>query len=90
MAYGAYLAAKDVGREKDIKFIGIDALPNEGVMWVKKGELTATFLYATPGAEGLRQAIKLLNGEKVEKTVTLDTERVTSQNVDAVLKRHGM
>jgi ribose transport system substrate-binding protein len=90
MAYGAYLAAKDVGREKDIKFIGIDALPNEGVMWVKKGELTATFLYATPGAEGLRQAIKHLNGEKVEKTVTLPTERVTAENVDEVLKRHGM
>jgi ribose transport system substrate-binding protein len=90
MAYGAYLAAKDVGREKDIKFIGIDALPHEGVMWVKKGELTATFLYATPGAEGLRQAIKHLNGGKVEKTVTLETERVTSENVDQVLKRHGM
>jgi ribose transport system substrate-binding protein len=90
MAYGAYLAAKDVGREKDIKFIGIDALPNEGVMWVKKGELTATFLYATPGAEGLRQALKHLNGEKVEKTVTLDTEQVTAENVDEVLKRNGM
>ena len=49
MAYGAYLAAKDAGREKDIKFIGIDALPDEGVTWVNKGELTATFLYATPG-----------------------------------------
>ena len=74
MAYGAYLAAKDVGREKDIKFIGIDALPDEGVMWVNNGELAATFLYATPGAEGLRQALKLLNGEKVEKTVVLDTD----------------
>ena len=63
MAYGAYLAAKDAGREKEIKFIGIDALPGEGVTWVKNGELTATFLYATPGAEGLRQAIKHLNGE---------------------------
>ena len=50
MAYGAYLAAKDAGRDKDIKFIlGIDALPDEGVTWVNKGELTATFLYATPG-----------------------------------------
>ena len=39
MAYGAYLAAKDVGREKDIKFIGIDALPGEGVIWVNNGEL---------------------------------------------------
>jgi ribose transport system substrate-binding protein len=90
MAYGAYLAAKDVGREKEIKFIGIDALPGEGVTWVKNGELTATFLYATPGAEGLRQAIKHLNGEKVEKTITLPTEKVTAENAEAVLKDKGM
>lgn len=90
MAYGAYLAAKDAGREKDIKFIGIDALPGEGVTWVKNGELTATFLYATPGAEGLRQAIKHLNGEKVEKTITLPTEKVTVENAEAILKEKGM
>src|SRR5262245_56706757 len=90
MAYGAYLAAKDVGREKDIKFIGIDALPNEGVTLVNNGELTATFLYATPGAEGLRQAIKFLGGEKVEKTITLPTEKVTAENAEAVLKEKGM
>jgi ABC-type sugar transport system substrate-binding protein len=65
--YGACLAAKDVGREKEMKFLGVDGLPNEGVTWVHNGELTATFLYPTPGAEGLRQAIKLLNGEKIEK-----------------------
>lgn len=90
MAYGAYLAAKDAGREKDIKFIGIDALPAEGVTWVKNGELTATFLYATPGAEGLRQAVRFLNGEKVEKTITLPTEKVTKENAEAVLKEKGM
>ncbi|MDW6022544.1 substrate-binding domain-containing protein [Mesorhizobium sp. BAC0120] len=90
MAYGAYLAAKDVGREKEMKFIGIDALPAEGVTWVKNGELTATFLYATPGAEGLRQAIKFLNGEKVEKTITLPTEKVTAENAAQILKDKGM
>lgn len=90
MAYGAYLAAKDVGREKDIKFIGIDALPNEGVTWVNNGELTATFLYATPGAEGLRQAIKFLNGEKVEKTITLPTMKVTKENAAQILKENGL
>jgi ribose transport system substrate-binding protein len=90
MAYGAYLAAKDVGREKEIRFIGIDALPAEGVTWVKNGELTATFLYATPGAEGLRQAVKFLAGEKVEKTIVLPTEKVTAENAEEVLKRHGM
>ena len=68
LAYNAYLASKDAGREKDIKFMGIDGIPNEGVTWVDKGELTATFLYATPGAEGIRQALKLLQGEKIEKT----------------------
>jgi ribose transport system substrate-binding protein len=90
MAYGAYLAAKDAGREKEIKFIGIDALPGEGVTWVKNGELTATFLYATPGAEGLIQAIKHLNGEQVEKSVVLPTMKVTAENAAQVLKEKGL
>ena len=90
MAYGAYLAAKDAGREKDIKFIGIDALPGEGVMWVHNGELAATFLYATPGAEGLRQALKFLNGEEVPKTVVLDTMTITKENADEILKANGL
>ena len=90
MAYGAYLAAKDVGREGDIKFIGIDALPGEGVMWVHNGELAATFLYATPGAEGLRQALKHLNGEEVPKAVVLDTMTVTKENAEEILKANGL
>jgi ribose transport system substrate-binding protein len=91
MAYGAYLAAKDAGRDKDIKFIiGIDALPDEGVTWVNKGQLTATFLYATPGAEGLRQAVKLLNGEKLEPVITLPTMLVTKDNAPEILKKNGL
>lgn len=90
MAYGAYLAAKDAGREKEIKFIGIDALPDEGVRWVHNGELAATFLYATPGAEGLRQAIKFLNGEQVPKQITLPTMVVTKENAAGILKEHGL
>ena len=78
------------GREKDIKFIGIDGLPNEGVQMVNKGELTATFTYVTPGAEGLRQAIKFLKGEKVEKTITLPTEKITKENAAEVLKANGL
>ncbi|WP_136661275.1 substrate-binding domain-containing protein [Nitratireductor sp. XY-223] len=90
MAYGAYLAAKDAGREKDIMFIGVDALPGEGVTWVANGELAATFLYPTPGAEGLRQALAHLQGEKVEKSVVLGTEAVTIENADEILKRNGL
>src|SRR4051812_37762724 len=90
MAYGAYLAAKDAGREKDIKFIGIDALPGEGVTWVNNGELAATFLYPTPGAEGLRQAIKLLGGETLEKKMVLPTNTVTKDNAAEILKQNGL
>jgi ribose transport system substrate-binding protein len=91
MAYGAYLAAKDAGRDKDIKFfVGIDALPDEGVTWVNKGELTATFLYATPGAEGLRQAVKLLNGEKIPPTIVLPTMLVDKNNAGEIMKKNGL
>ncbi len=90
MAYGAYLAAKDAGREKKILFLGVDGLPNEGVEWVNKGELAATFLYPTPGAEGLRQAIKLLNGEKIEKTIVLPTMTITKDNAPEILKANGL
>ena len=91
MAYGAYLAAKDAGRDKDIKFIlGIDGLPDEGVTWVHKGELTATFLYATPGAEGLRQAVKLLNGEKIPPVITLPTMLIDKDNAAEILKKNGL
>lgn len=90
MAYGAYLAAKDAGRDKDIKFIiGIDGLPDEGVTWVSKGQLTATFLYATPGAEGLRQAAKLLKGEKLKPVITLPTMLITKENASEILKKNG-
>ena len=82
MAHGAYQAAKAAGREKELKFIGIDALPEEGQRWVKSGELTATLLYPTPGAVGLDMAMKILKGEKVEKKITLPTRVFTKDNVD--------
>ncbi len=89
LAYNAYLASKDAGREKEIKFMGIDGIPNEGVTWVDKGELDATFLYATPGAEGIRQALKLLQGEKIEKKITLPTMTITKDNAADIIKANG-
>ncbi len=90
MAYGAYLAASDMGRAKDIAFLGIDAIPGEGVKWVREGALTATFLYMTPGAEGLRQALRLLRGEVIEKRITLPTMTIDGTNALSVLKSHGI
>ena len=90
MAYGAYLAAKDAGREKGIAFVGIDAIPEEGALWVKKGWLTATFVYATPGAEAIRQAAKILKGETVPPTTILPTRAVTRETVEPFLVEAGV
>jgi ribose transport system substrate-binding protein len=80
-AHGAYLAAKEAGREKSMKFIGIDALPQEGIQYVKQGILDATFSYPTGGAEAVDAATKLLRGEKVEKKLVLGTRLYTKDNV---------
>ncbi len=82
MAHGAYLAAKQAGREKEIKFIGIDALPHEGVAYVKQGILSVTFQYPTGGAEAIDNAIKILKGEKVPKKIVLGTRVFTKENAD--------
>lgn len=83
-AHGAYKAAEQEGkgREKTIKFIGIDALPTEGVRYVKDGVLAATFQYPTGGKEAIETALKILKGEKVEKNITLGTRIFTKENVD--------
>ncbi|GIV15640.1 MAG: sugar ABC transporter substrate-binding protein [Armatimonadota bacterium] len=83
-AHGAYLAARQEGkgREKTIKFIGIDALPHEGVRYVKEGILTATFEYPTGGKEAIETALKILKGEQVPKNITLGTRIYTRENVE--------
>jgi ribose transport system substrate-binding protein len=82
-AHGAFLAAQAAGREKEMLFIGIDALPHEGVQYVKKGILAATFQYPTGGSEAIDNVLKILKGEKVEKKIVLGSRAYTTENVDA-------
>jgi ribose transport system substrate-binding protein len=83
-AHGAYIVAKleGKGRDKTIKFIGIDALPHEGVRYVKEGILTATFQYQTGGAEAIDTALRIFKGEKVPKNITLGTRIFSQDNVE--------
>jgi ribose transport system substrate-binding protein len=81
-AHGAYLAAKALGREKEMKFVGIDALPQEGVRYVKEGILDATFAYPTGGAEAIELAEKIFAGESAPKRITLGTRSYTKENVE--------
>jgi ribose transport system substrate-binding protein len=80
-AHGAYLAAKAAGRDKEMKLIGIDALPHEGVEYVKQGILDATFLYPTGGVEAIDTALELLAGKGVPKKIVLGTRAFTQDNV---------
>jgi ribose transport system substrate-binding protein len=83
MAVGAYLAAKNAGREKEMHFVGVDALggADGGIQRVLDGMLACTFYYPTCAAEGLEYAVKLAHGEEVPKEpVILDSVRITSEN----------
>jgi ribose transport system substrate-binding protein len=79
-AHGAYLATKATGREQQIKFVGIDALPQEGVGYVRQGILDATFQYPTGGAEAVDTALKILQGETPPKEIVLGTRRFDRDN----------
>jgi len=79
-AHGAYLAAKAAGRD-NIIFVGVDALPQEGVAYVQQGILDATFRYPTGGAEAIDTALKILKGETVPKKIVLGTRLFDKNNV---------
>jgi ribose transport system substrate-binding protein len=81
-AHGAYLAARAAGREKDILFLGIDALPHEGQVYVKQGILAASFEYPTGGREAVEIALKILGGGQVEREITLPSKVYTAASID--------
>jgi ribose transport system substrate-binding protein len=81
-AHGAYLAARAAGREKEMRFVGIDALAHEGLRYVRQGVLDATFEYPTGGAEAIAVALRIFAGEKVEKKIVLGSRLYTKANVD--------
>ena len=87
MAEGAYLAAKAAGKEKSMKFIGIDGLPipSGGLKAVEQGRLSATLIYPTAGKEAIETAKKILiDCAEVPKEQTLETQLITKDNAAAV------
>ncbi|GAO28478.1 DNA-binding response regulator, AraC family [Geofilum rubicundum JCM 15548] len=82
MASGAFKAAKELGIQDSIAFVGIDALPGEdgGIEKVLEKELTATFIYPTGGDRIIQLALKILNDETYEKNNPLVTAVVDFTN----------
>jgi ribose transport system substrate-binding protein len=79
--HGAYLAAKAAGREREMKFVGIDALSHEGLKYVTEGILDATFLYPTGGQQAIEASLKLVGGQKLEQRMVLGTRLFTRENL---------
>jgi ribose transport system substrate-binding protein len=80
-AHGAYLAARAAGREKEMMFVGIDALPHEGRMYVQQGILAASFEYPTGGRESIQTALSILAGKEIPKEITLPSRVFTKDNI---------
>ena len=89
MALGARRAAEAAGRAGEMKFIGIDGLPDEGVKAVLEGKLDATFWYPTCGKEAIQTALKILHGEKVPKRIDLKSMSITKENARQFLEMVG-
>ena len=81
-AHGAWLAAKASRREEGMLFVGIDALPHEGQIYVKRGILDACFEYPTGGREAMDNALKILKGKKVPKEIVVPSRYFTPENIE--------
>ncbi|GHU78438.1 sugar ABC transporter substrate-binding protein [Clostridia bacterium] len=92
MAEGAFIAAKNAGREADILFVGIDGLPTPdgGIKSVLDGRLSLSMIYPTGGKEAIESAYALLvEGKQLEKTITLGTQAITPENAAEVYAQMG-
>lgn len=87
MAVGAYEAAKKYGMEKDIMFVGIDALPTAdgGIEQVINGVLSTSYIYPTRGDLLMQLAMNILEGKPYEKENLLKSALVTRENAEVML-----
>ena len=92
MAEGAYIAAKNAGKEGDNLFVGFDGLPTPdgGIRSVMDGRLSMTQVYPTGGTEAIESAYQLLvEGKELDKTLTLTSEIVVPDNAEELLAKYG-
>lgn len=85
-AYGAQLAAKEKGKEKQMLFVGIDGLPgeNQGVDLVNRGVLTASYIYPTKGEYIVPLAMNILQGKPFKRMNFFQSTLVTAENAKLI------
>lgn len=89
-ALGAREAAKELGKESEIRFLGIDGLPGEGIDAVQRGELSASYIYPTHGEEVIALALDILEGKKFKRVNMFKSFVVSPQNVGDIALSSNM
>jgi len=84
MAVGAYLAARELGREKQIQFIGVDGLggPAGGIKKVMDGVLVSTFYYPLCVDKAVEVGEQILHDPSFhpDKKYILQPKLITAEN----------
>lgn len=92
MAIGAYNAARKVGLEKQLIFIGVDALtlPDMGVERIIRGEFMASAIYPTGGENLIQLAVAILKGQKVNRETILSSAVIDSTNARIMMLQDNL
>jgi ribose transport system substrate-binding protein len=91
MAIGAYLAAKDLDRDAEMIFVGVDGLGGEagGIKKVMDGVLAATFVYPLCIDRAMEVGMQILRTSdfEPEPEYVMDSLMVTPANAAEVYER---
>ena len=84
IAKWAWSVADRKGIANNLKIVGVDGLlgPDQGIEMVLENKLKATILYPTGGAEAIKLALRIANGEQVPKNNELDIVLIDQLNAD--------
>ena len=72
-------------RGRDLRIIGVDAVAGAGLEAVEDGRINASFLYPTGGEQVIRTAMRIIQGEPVDKFIPLRTAPVDHQSARTLL-----
>lgn len=80
-----YFMAWDSIRGRELRIIGVDAVAGAGLEAVEDGRINASFLYPTGGEQVISTAMRIIQGEPVDKFIPLRTAPVDHQSARTLL-----
>ena len=87
LAWGAYVAARQMRVKRNYKYTGVDGMATEGggLELVRDGIFEASYLYPTKGDEVIALAMKILKHQPYERDNYLSTSIITQANAELTL-----